>query len=85
MEDKVYIRFRGAELTLPAGTDVEAIVDFLRVLWYNSITKRQETAVLAMGKRFSSMQADAAVFSQLQAENEALKKRTKICAESWSE
>ena len=36
--------------------------------------KRQETAVLAMGKKSSSMQADAAVFSQLQAENEALKK-----------
>ena len=32
VEDKVYIRFRGAELTLPAGTDVEAIVAILRTL-----------------------------------------------------
>ena len=32
MEDKVYIRFRGAELTLPAGTDVEAIAAVLRSL-----------------------------------------------------
>ena len=31
-EDKVYIRFRGAELTLPAGTDVEAIAAVLRSL-----------------------------------------------------
>ena len=32
MEDKVYIRFRGAELTLPANTDVEAIAAVLRSL-----------------------------------------------------
>ena len=32
MEDKVYIQFRGAELTLPAGTDVEAIAAVLRSL-----------------------------------------------------
>ena len=32
VEDKVYIRFRGAELTLPAGTDVEAIAAVLRSL-----------------------------------------------------
>ena len=32
MEDKVYIRFRGAELTLPAGTDAEAIAAVLRSL-----------------------------------------------------
>ena len=32
MEDKVYIRFRGAELALPAGTDVEAIAAVLRSL-----------------------------------------------------
>ena len=32
LEDKVYIRFRGAELTLPAGTDVEAVVAVLRSL-----------------------------------------------------
>ena len=32
MEDKVYIRFRGAELALPAGTDVEAIAVVLRSL-----------------------------------------------------
>ena len=32
VEDKVYIRFRGAELTLPAGTNVEAIVAVLRSL-----------------------------------------------------
>ena len=32
MEDKVYIRIRGAELTLPAGTDVEAIAAVLRSL-----------------------------------------------------
>ena len=32
MEDKVYIRFRGGELTLPAGTDVEAIAAVLRSL-----------------------------------------------------
>ena len=32
MEDKVYIRFRGAELTLPAGTEVEAIAAVLRSL-----------------------------------------------------
>ena len=31
-EDKVYIRFRGAELTLPGGTDVEAIAAILRAL-----------------------------------------------------
>ena len=31
-EDKVYICFRGAELTLPAGTDVEAIAAVLRSL-----------------------------------------------------
>ena len=31
-EDKVYIRFRGAELALPAGTDVEAIAAVLRSL-----------------------------------------------------
>ena len=31
-EDKVYIRFRGAELTLPAGTDIEAIAAVLRSL-----------------------------------------------------
>ena len=31
-EDKVYIRFRGAELTLPAGTNVEAIAAVLRSL-----------------------------------------------------
>ena len=43
-------------------------------LWYNSIIKRQGTAVLAMEKKPSSTQADAAVFSQLQAENTALKK-----------
>ena len=49
-------------------------LDFLWVLWYNSIIKRQETAVLAMGKKTFSIQADAAVLSQLQAENAALKK-----------
>ena len=32
VEDKVYIRFRGAELALPAGTDVEAIAAVLRSL-----------------------------------------------------
>ena len=32
IEDKVYIRFRGAELALPAGTDVEAIAAVLRSL-----------------------------------------------------
>ena len=32
VEDKVYIRFRGAELVLPAGTDVEAIAAILRSL-----------------------------------------------------
>ena len=32
IEDRVYIRFRGAELTLPAGTDVEAIAAVLRSL-----------------------------------------------------
>ena len=32
IEDKVYIRFRGAELTLPASTDVEAIAAVLRSL-----------------------------------------------------
>ena len=32
IEDKVYIRFRGAELALPAGTDVEAIAAVLRLL-----------------------------------------------------
>ena len=32
MEDKVYIRFRRAEVTLPAGTDVEAIAAVLRSL-----------------------------------------------------
>ena len=32
MEDKVYIRIRGAELTLPASTDVEAIAAVLRSL-----------------------------------------------------
>ena len=32
MEDKVYIRFRGAELALPAETDVEAIAAVLRSL-----------------------------------------------------
>ena len=32
MEDKVYIRIRGAELTLPAGTDAEAITAILRSL-----------------------------------------------------
>ena len=32
IEDKVYIRFRGAELTLPAGTDEEAIAAVLRSL-----------------------------------------------------
>ena len=32
VEDKVYIRIRGAELTLPAGTDVEAIAAVLRSL-----------------------------------------------------
>ena len=32
VEDKVYIRFRGAELTLSAGTDVEAIAAVLRSL-----------------------------------------------------
>ena len=31
-EEKVYIRFRGAELTLPAGTDVETIAAVLRAL-----------------------------------------------------
>ena len=31
-EDKVYIRFRGAELALPAGTDVDAIAAVLRSL-----------------------------------------------------
>ena len=31
-EEKVYIRIRGAELTLPAGTDVEAIAAVLRSL-----------------------------------------------------
>ena len=49
-------------------------LDFLWILRYNSIIKRQGTAVLAMGKRSSSTQADAVVFSQLQAENAALKK-----------
>ena len=49
-------------------------LDFLRVLWYNSIIKREGTAVLAMGKESSSIQADAAVLSQLQAEIAALKK-----------
>ena len=29
VEDKMYIRFRGAELALPAGTDVEAIAAVL--------------------------------------------------------
>ena len=32
VEDKVYIRFRGAELALPGGTDVEAIAAVLRSL-----------------------------------------------------
>ena len=32
VEDKVYIRIRGAELTLPASTDVEAIAAVLRSL-----------------------------------------------------
>ena len=32
VEDKVYIRFRGAELALPAETDVEAIAAVLRSL-----------------------------------------------------
>ena len=32
VEDKVYIRFRGTELTLPTGTDVEAIAAVLRSL-----------------------------------------------------
>ena len=32
MEDKVYIRFRGAELALPSETDVEAIAAVLRSL-----------------------------------------------------
>ena len=32
IEDKVYIRFRGAELALPAETDVEAIAAVLRSL-----------------------------------------------------
>ena len=32
IEDKVYIRFRGAKLALPAGTDVEAIAAVLRSL-----------------------------------------------------
>ena len=32
IEDRVYIRFRGAELALPAGTDVEAIAAVLRSL-----------------------------------------------------
>ena len=32
IEDTVYIRFRGAELALPAGTDVEAIAAVLRSL-----------------------------------------------------
>ena len=32
IEDKVYICFRGAELTLPASTDVEAIAAVLRSL-----------------------------------------------------
>ena len=32
IEDKVYIRFRGAELALPAGTDVDAIAAVLRSL-----------------------------------------------------
>ena len=32
MEDKVHIRFRGAELMLPAETDVEAIAAVLRSL-----------------------------------------------------
>ena len=32
IEDKVYIWFRGAELALPAGTDVEAIAAVLRSL-----------------------------------------------------
>ena len=31
-EDKVYIRFRGAELILPAGAEVEAIAAVLRSL-----------------------------------------------------
>ena len=31
-EEKVYIRFRGAELTLPAGTEVETIAAVLRAL-----------------------------------------------------
>lgn len=32
MEDKMYIRIRGAELTLPAGTDAETIGAILRSL-----------------------------------------------------
>ena len=32
IEDKVYIRFRGAELALPTGTDVDAIAAVLRLL-----------------------------------------------------
>ena len=32
IEDKAYIRFRGAELALPAETDVEAIAAVLRSL-----------------------------------------------------
>ena len=32
VEDKVYIRFRGAELILPAGAEVEAIAAVLRSL-----------------------------------------------------
>ena len=32
VEDKVYIPFRGAELTLPVETDMEAIVAVLRSL-----------------------------------------------------
>ena len=32
IEDKVYIRFRGAELALPAETDVDAIAAVLRSL-----------------------------------------------------
>ena len=31
-DDKVYIRFRGAEVTLPGGTDADAIAAILRSL-----------------------------------------------------
>lgn len=38
-----------------------------------------------MEKNSSSIDAGAAVFSRLQTENEALKKRMPDCGKSWSE